>query len=146
MISKNLIFGVFVALTLLFASIYALEYLKLGEGRPQSSFTSTSSSISFYVSNEDAIPRSFSLGNGYNFKASNTGPPPLPNSHETATEITIVVSQGQAIQNVSFIWAGTWSLYSLPSPTNATLLNGSVSFHWTKTSDNSGLILTIATS
>src|SRR5208337_5472841 len=102
MIPKNLILGVFVALASLFASTYTLEYLKLGEVSPQSSFTSTNSSISIYVSNEDTIPRSFSLGNGYTFKASNTGPPPLPNSHETATEITIVVSQGQAIQNVSF--------------------------------------------
>lgn len=146
MIPKNLILGVFVVLTLLFASISALEYFKPGEVSSQSSFTSTNSSVSFYVANEGAIPSSFLLGNGYRFTTSNTGPPPLPHSFETATEITIIVSQAQAIQNVSFIWAGTWSPYSLPSPTSATLLNGSVSFHWAKTSDNSGLILTIATS
>lgn len=137
--------GVFVALTLLFATISAFEYLELRQIVPAQTVTYTNASESFDVFNENAIPIAFSLGDGYRFKVSNTGPPPLPNSTETATRITIEVSNGHSVQNVSFLWSGTWSTYVLPSPINATALNGTVSFHWAKTSDNSSLVLTIAT-
>lgn len=139
--------GLFVALTVFFASISVFEYLTLRQMEQGRTQTYTNASESFNVWNENAIPTSFSLGDGYSFKVSNTGPPPLPNSMETATRVTIEVSyRGVAAQNVSFLWSGTWSAYELPSPIDATALNGMVSFHWAKTSDNSSLVLTIATS
>jgi hypothetical protein len=113
-------------------------------GKLTSSF-STQSALDYGVSNVTIpvpccpnIPASFVVGN-YMFKASSEGPPCIYSSlNGIATTATCVraafnVTTREMIppmsQIVNFTWAGTFGAHP-PSPTNASVLNGSVRMNW----------------
>ncbi|MDG7022405.1 MAG: hypothetical protein JRN07_03290, partial [Nitrososphaerota archaeon] len=68
-------------------------------------------------------PTGFSL-DGYAFAVSDSGPPPLLNSTESAAEIAVRASDWQIAQDTSFLGAGRWSTYELPSPIDSKALGG----------------------
>lgn len=133
---RRLVVGTIVVALVIGFAAFELESASRSSPGVRSTKTQTFSQSSrasetFQISTEGGLPKSFSL-DGYAFSVSDTGPPPLPNSTETATEITVHVYNGPIAQETSFLWVGTWSTYELPTPVDAEALGGAVSYQWAK--------------
>ena len=155
--SKNLLLGVFVMLTIVFASLALNEYNQVGilsaqlQSRTRTVITYYySPSVTIPVTCCPGLPTSFVVGNingnTYGFNVTSGSTPSIIGSGPTRTfihsspilafkvyqPIPMVYQPNPPplrIQWANFTWGGTFS-ETVPGPSNATLFDGGVKMNW----------------